>query len=79
MHGRCTDANEVALVPVREIDGEPFGEIMAELEALPDDEMLLSINSFEPEPLYQVPEERGFQHETSSDGSDVWDIEIRHG
>jgi uncharacterized protein (DUF2249 family) len=36
------------------------------------------INSFEPEPLYQVLEERGFQHETSSDGSDVWYIEIRH-
>ena len=39
---------------VREIDGEPFGDIMAELEALSDDETLLLINSFEPEPLYQV-------------------------
>ena len=63
---------------VREIDGEPFGDIMAELEALSDDETLLLINSFEPEPLYQVLEERGFQHEISSDGSDVWYIEIRH-
>ncbi|MGQ3330824.1 DUF2249 domain-containing protein [Halorubrum sp. FL23] len=63
---------------VREIDGEPFGDIMAELEALSDDETLLLINSFEPEPLYQVLEERGFQYETTSDGSDVWYIEIRH-
>ena len=63
---------------VREIDGEPFGDIMAELEALPDDETLLLINRFEPEPLYQVLEERGFQYETTSDGSDVWYIEIRY-
>jgi uncharacterized protein (DUF2249 family) len=63
---------------VREIDGEPFGDIMAELEALPDDETLLLINSFEPEPLYQVLRERGFQYETTSDGADVWYIEIRH-
>ncbi|WP_128906047.1 DUF2249 domain-containing protein [Halorubrum amylolyticum] len=63
---------------VRDIDGEPFGDIMAELEALPDDETLLLINSFEPEPLYEVLEERSFQYETTSDGADVWYIEIRH-
>lgn len=63
---------------VRDIDGEPFGDIMAELEALADDETLLLVNSFEPEPLYQVLEERGFRYETTSDGSDVWYIEIRH-
>ncbi|EMA70697.1 hypothetical protein C461_00372 [Halorubrum aidingense JCM 13560] len=74
-----TERNETdRRLDVREIDGEPFGDIMAELEALPDDETLLLINSFEPEPLYQVLEERGFQYETRSDGSDVWYIEIRH-
>ena len=62
----------------REIDGEPFGDIMAELEALPRGETLLLVNSFEPEPLYQVLEERGFRYETTSDGSDVWYIEIQH-
>jgi len=62
----------------REIDGEPFGDIMAELEALSHDETLLLVNSFEPEPLYQVLEERGFRYETTSDGSDVWYIEIQH-
>ena len=51
---------------------------MAELEALPDDETLLLLNSFEPEPLYQVLEERDFQYETMSGGSDVWYLEIRH-
>jgi uncharacterized protein (DUF2249 family) len=63
---------------VREIDGEPFGDIVAELETLPDDETLLLVNGFEPEPLYRVLEERGFRYETTSDGSDVWYIEIRH-
>ncbi|WP_088902091.1 DUF2249 domain-containing protein [Halorubrum lacusprofundi] len=67
---RCLD--------VREIDGEPFGDIMAELETLSDDETLLLINSFEPEPLYQVLKERGFQYETTSDGPDLWYIEIQH-
>jgi uncharacterized protein (DUF2249 family) len=62
----------------REIDGEPFGEIMAALEELPTDESLLLINSFEPQPLYEVLEQRGFQHETTSSDSDVWYVKIRH-
>ncbi|ELZ40454.1 hypothetical protein C471_07955 [Halorubrum saccharovorum DSM 1137] len=74
-----TERNEAdRCLDVREIDGEPFGEITAELEAFPDDETLLLINSFEPEPLYQVLEERGFRHETTSDGSEAWYVEIRH-
>lgn len=63
---------------VREIDGEPFQDITAALGELPTDESLLLINSFEPEPLYQVLEQRGFQYETTSDGSDLWYVEIRH-
>ncbi|MFC5134045.1 MULTISPECIES: DUF2249 domain-containing protein [Haloferacaceae] len=69
---------------VREIDGEPFGEIMAALEGLPDDGSLLLVNSFEPEPLYDVLERRGFRYETTSeesaegDGSTVWYVEIAH-
>jgi len=47
-------------------------------ETLSDDETLLLINSFEPEPLYQVLKERGFQYETTSDGPDLWYIEIQH-
>lgn len=63
---------------VREIDGEPFQDITAALGELPTDESLLLINSFEPEPLYQVLEQRGFQYETTSDGSDLWYVEIQH-
>ena len=35
----------------REIDGEPFGDIVAALDDLPDDGRLVLVNSFEPEPL----------------------------
>ena len=63
---------------VRKTDGEPFGDIMAALEDLPTDESLLLINSFEPEPLYEVLEQRGFEHDTTSPDSDVWYVKIRH-
>lgn len=63
---------------VREIDGEPFGDIVAALEELPEDETLLLVNSFEPEPLYNVLEERGFEFETDNPEPDLWHVEIRH-
>lgn len=63
---------------VRKTDGEPFGDIMAALEELPNDESLLLINSFEPEPLYSVLEQRGFQHETTTPDSEVWYVTISH-
>jgi uncharacterized protein (DUF2249 family) len=63
---------------VRKTDGEPFGDIMAALEDLPNDESLLLINSFEPQPLYGVLEQRGFQHETTTPDSEVWYVKISH-
>lgn len=63
---------------VREIEGEPFGEIMAALEDLPADESLLLINSFEPEPLYDVLEREGFTHETTNPDPDRWHVQIEH-
>jgi len=60
----------------REIDGEPFGDIMVALEALPDDGTLRLINSFEPEPLYGVLAERGFTHETEQVADDEWHVDI---
>ena len=62
----------------REIDGEPFGAIVAALEALAPDERLLLVNSFEPEPLYEVLENRGFDFETRSVGPDRWHVVIEH-
>lgn len=64
---------------VREIDGEPFEDIMNELDELGEDETLLLINSFEPVPLYGVIEARGFEHETSNPDDDLYEVEIRHG
>ncbi|WP_066411200.1 DUF2249 domain-containing protein [Halorubrum aethiopicum] len=66
---------------VRDVDGEPFDRIVAELETLPPDESLLLVNGFEPEPLYAVLERRGFEHEATADredGCEVWYVEIRH-
>lgn len=63
---------------VREVDGEPFGDIVAALEDLPPGETLLLVNSFEPEPLYSVLEERGFAYETKNPEPDLWHVEIRH-
>jgi uncharacterized protein (DUF2249 family) len=62
----------------REIDGEPFGRIVGELETLPETETLVLVNSFEPEPLYAVLDRRGFDHETERVAEDEWRIEIQH-
>lgn len=60
---------------VREIDGEPFDDIMAALETLESDETLRLVNSFEPEPLYAVLETRGFRYE-ATEIDDEWRIDI---
>lgn len=62
----------------REIDGEPFGDIMAELEALEPDETFLLINSFEPKPLFEVLSQRGFDYDAAEVGPDEWHVEITH-
>jgi len=63
---------------VREIAGEPFGPIMEELDALQRGERLLLINSFDPEPLYDVLDERGFETETTRVDDAEWHIVIEH-
>jgi len=60
---------------VRPLD-EPFGRIVGALETLPEDGTLTLVNSFEPEPLYEVLEARGFDHEARQDGSEEWRVEI---
>jgi hypothetical protein len=68
--GRTLDA--------REIDGEPFGAIVAALEDLPADETLVLVNSFEPEPLYGVLADRGFDHVTERVADDEVRVYISH-
>jgi len=71
-----TDHEQV--LDVRDIDGEPFGDIMAALEGLERGETLLLVNSFEPVPLYDVLSERGFTHDTTQVAPDEWHVEIAH-
>jgi uncharacterized protein (DUF2249 family) len=66
------------VVDAREIDGEPFGTIMAALDDLERDRTVLLINSFEPTPLYDVLEDRGFEYETTRASEDEWHVEISH-
>lgn len=60
----------------REIDGEPFSEIMSALDSIPEGGTLVLINSFEPIPLYAVLEQRGYAYETSRAADDEWRVTI---
>lgn len=68
------DHSEV--VDARDIDGEPFGTIMAALDDLEPDGTVLLINSFEPTPLYEVLAEQGFVYDTTHVAEDEWHVEI---
>jgi uncharacterized protein (DUF2249 family) len=67
------DAREL---DVRDVEGEPFSEIVAALADLPEDGTLVLINSFEPKPLYGELDERGFAHRTTRVGPDEWRVVI---
>jgi len=60
----------------REIDGEPFDDIVDALGELDADDTLVLVNSFEPEPLYDVLDDRGFDHESEQVAPDEWRVEI---
>ncbi len=66
------------VLDVRKIDGEPFGDIMSALSELEEGETLELVNSFEPEPLYEVLGNRGFEHETERVAEDEWHVRISH-
>ena len=61
---------------VRTLDEPPFGPIVDALEDLAADETLLLVNSFEPVPLYDVLEDRGFHHETERVADDEWHVVV---
>jgi uncharacterized protein (DUF2249 family) len=77
MSSESSDQTERRL-DARTIDGEPFGDIMATLSELGNEETLLLINSFEPVPLYDVLEERGFVYESTQADDDEWHVRIEH-
>lgn len=76
MSDQLSDTDHSRVVDAREIDGEPFGTIMAALEELEPGETVVVINSFEPTPLYEVLTERGFAHETTRVTDEEWHVEI---
>jgi uncharacterized protein (DUF2249 family) len=70
------DATEgVRELDVREVDGPPFDRIVAALSDLGRDETLVLVSAFEPEPLYDVLDDRGFRYDPSRDG-EVWRVAI---
>lgn len=50
--------------PIIDSGKDPFRDIMAVVDALKEEEVLHLINSFEPIPLYDVMEKKGFAHHT---------------
>lgn len=70
-------AQPTRTLDVRDIDGEPFGEIVTALDSLGPDERLLLLNSFEPVPLYDVLAQRGFTHETTRVADDEYRVVIQ--
>jgi len=73
----ATEQRDGRTLDVREIDGEPFGEIMSTLDDLEEGESLKLVNSFEPVPLYDALSARGFTHETEQVDDDEWHVHIR--
>lgn len=73
-----TNPDTDRVLDARDIDGEPFGDIVATLEDLDRGDTLLLVNSFEPVPLYDVLSDRGFTHETTQVSPEEWHVEISH-
>lgn len=65
-------------VDAREIDGEPFSDIMAAINSITGDETALLINSFEPKPLYPVLMRKGYEYDTTQISDDEWRVTISH-
>lgn len=74
----CPDTSDARTrtLDARETAGEPFGNITSALDTLSEDETLVLINRFEPEPLYDVLERRGFEYETVRVDGDEWRVSI---
>ncbi|THE64978.1 DUF2249 domain-containing protein [Salinadaptatus halalkaliphilus] len=63
-------------VDIRDIDGPPFEDITTALDSLERDNELLVVVPFEPVPLYDVLETRGFAYESDQQSADLWHVRI---
>ncbi|WP_418280234.1 DUF2249 domain-containing protein [Halorubrum sp. DTA98] len=67
-----------SVLDARDLDEPPFAAISDALGDLDDGSTLTLINAFEPRPLYDVLEDRGFTYETERVADDEWRVEIAH-
>ena len=73
-----TDRQEsVQELDVRDVDGEPFEQIMNALDSVGESEALRLVNSFEPVPLYDVLSKKGYQYDTEQVADEEWHVTIR--
>lgn len=56
---------------------EPFGDIMAVVDSLREDQEFVLINTFEPVPLYRVLGQKGFSPQAEQLGPQHWRITFR--
>lgn len=61
---------------VRNSEEPPFVRIDSALSELEAGDQLTLVNGFEPEPLYDVLESRGFTFETTEVADDEWHVLI---
>jgi len=64
------------VIDVRDIEGEPFSDIIDALDDLGAEETLRLTAPFEPVPLYGVLDGKGFDHETT-EGEDAFHVLIQ--
>ena len=69
-----TTFEEVDVRPTLRAGGEPFGQIMAAVEALPPGRGLRLLATFKPVPLFQVLGSKGFSHEAREIGEGDWEV-----
>jgi uncharacterized protein (DUF2249 family) len=74
--GTDTVDDRIQELDCREIDGNPFSEILAVLDALPQDETLVLIAGHEPKPFYPVLDEHGYTYETSHESDEEWRVTV---
>ncbi len=70
------DADSRSVLDVRDLDEPPFGPITEALDDLADGTELRLIAPFEPKPLYEVLDARGFDHETERVSAEEWHVRI---
>jgi uncharacterized protein (DUF2249 family) len=69
-----TDFVDVDVRPVLRAGGEPFGQIMAAVNALTPGQGLRLYATFKPTPLLHVLGSKGFAHEAKEIGGGDWEV-----